>query len=280
MAPIKLNIHITQECNPLTVSQMITTLTANENKKFGTSKELLEFLESQDIGSRIELTNTATNMGILERTKQSIHLSSTALTLLKLKTEIWGDIFHFLMFTGWNPSSPLDFLQSWAYRHCCERYWAAGDLELTSSYLDQQVEETISEAQLAFEGMQVGGFEEISFSTKSLTGARKWLEALQPKVVRDRQFSRRTFCPPELVLMGIGYILRNDSDVEGQEILLTKEKRDNLCRLCMIAPESLDRVLDWAIPTFPSLISTGTTAGFYGRFIRLHKRPSLEDMIR
>jgi len=34
------------------------------------------------------------------------------------------------------------------------------------------------------------------------------------------------------------------------------------------------------IPIFPQVIAPGTTAGFYGRFVRLHKLPQLADVIR
>src|SRR5690606_18800276 len=118
-----------------------------------------------------------------------------------------------------------------------------------------------------------------------LTGAHKWMEALQPEVLEKsgreyRRFTRREFCPPELLIMAIGYILRDDPDATELDILLTPERRDALCQICLLEPSALDRALDWALPAFPTVISPGTTAGYYGRFVRLHKRPTFEDLIR
>lgn len=101
-----------------------------------------------------------------------------------------------------------------------------------------------------------------------------------PDYKADRAFRRRDFCPPELFVMALAWVLRNDSDVTDVEVLLTREKRDAICRACLLSPEAFDRVLDWTIPTFPALLSPGTSAGFYGRFVRLHKIPMVEDLIR
>ncbi len=128
--------------------------------------------------------------------------------------------------------------------------------------------------------MGVGEFDEISFSRKSLTGARKWLDALQPTVIEDNIFTRRAFCSPELMLLAIGYVLRDDPDATEIDILLSRDRREQICRICLLAPESFDRTLDWAIPVFPKLIEPGTSAGTYGRFIRLHKMPTLQDVVR
>lgn len=287
MAAVKLNIHIQPDANPDNITRTIHVLASEAALSFPTQTELLEFLTEQNIGSRVELPSTATSMGILQKTDGAIHLSPSGQALARIREDVRGDLFHFLMYSGWDARRPLDFLQSWGYRNCCDRYWSAGEVQLTSTYLDRQVEETINGARTAFDALNVTEFDEISFSRKSLTGAHKWMLALQPQVLypntaeaKERTFRRRDFCPPELVVLALAWILRDESTITGVDILLTPEKREALCKVCLLSPESLDRVLDWAIPTFPALLSPGTSAGFYGRFIRLRKVPTLEDMIR
>lgn len=287
MAGIKLNIHIQPDANPDNVSRMIRLLVDDPNFTFPTQKDLLFLLEENYIGSRIELPSTAMSMGILEKINGSIQLSRDGHALARVREDVRGDLLHFLMYAGWNASRPLDFLQSWGYRNCCDRYWAMGQVQLTSAYLDRQVEETITEAREVFTALNLGDFDEISFSRKSLTGAHKWLLALQPPVLhpnsldaKDRTFRRRDFCPPELIVVALAWVLRDETTVTGVDILLTREKREALCKACLLSPEALDRVLDWAIPTFPALLSPGTRAGAYGRFVRLHKVPTVQDVIR
>lgn len=287
MASDKLAIHILPDSNPQNISEMILRFANDEELKFSSSKELVEYLRADGVNANDWVQSTSTSMGILIKVDGKIQLSVAGRALNYVSEGIRGDLLHFLMYSGWDSHRPLDFLQSWGYRNCCDRYWFDGDVLLTSTYLDRQVEETINEARESFTLINVNEFDEISFSRRSLTGAHKWLLALQPQVLhpnssdsKDRTFRRRDFCPPELVVLALGWVLRDETTVTGVDILLTREKREALCKICLLSPEALDRVLDWAIPTFPNLISPGTRAGSYGRFVRLHKIPTVEDVVR
>jgi hypothetical protein len=287
MASDKLAIHILPDSNPQNISEMILLLANNAELSFTSSKELVDYLRNEGVNANDWVQSTSSSMRILEKADGVIRLSSNGFALARVREEARGDLLHFLMYSGWDARRPLDFLQSWGYRNCCDRYWAAGEVELTGAYLDRQVEDTINEAREAFAAMKVGEFDEISFSRKSLNGAHRWLLALEPPVLhpntpdaKDRIFRRRSFCQPELIVLALAWVLRHELTVTGVEILLTREKREALCKACLLSPEALDRVLDWAIPTFPALLSPGTRAGVYGRFVRLHKIPTLKDVIR
>jgi len=279
MAPAKLNIHIPPDANPTNVTQLVLLLD-KENIEFESVRELLEFADSQGVGGRTEMQTTAVEMGLLAKDRDRIHASQLGHTFSQLREDVRADILHLLLYTGWNVNKPLDFLPSWAYRDSCNRYWSQGEVVLTNSYLDRQVEETINLARETFLAMKIDDFDELAFSRKSLTGARKWLDALQPSVIEDNTFTRRAFCPPELLILAIGYVLRNDPDTTEIDILLSRDRREQICRVCLLDPDSLDRTLDWALSVFPSVIEQGTSAGTYGRFIRLHKMPTLQDIVR
>lgn len=280
MAPTKVSVHIPSDSNPSNTLGLITELAKNPDMVFDTPSHLLDHLLEQGIGSRTEIQSTATDMRILERTQAGIRLSSIGLALSQMRADVSSDLLHFLMYTGWSEQQPTDFLQSWAYRRVCDEYWGLGSVELSNSYLDRLVGEIINIAQDFFSQMNIGDFDEISFSRKSIRGAHNWIEAVTPPVIENKAFKRRMFCPPELVMMAVGHVLRDEANLIGVDILLTPQKREAISKICLLEPDGLDRALDWAIPIFSHLISPGTTAGFYGRFIRLNKLPTLRDMVR
>lgn len=282
-----LAIHVLPDSNPTNVLEMIHHLSLEPDLSFTSSKELVEYLRDGGANANDWVQSTSASMGILEKLSGAISLSDLGHSIAKIREDIRGDLLHFLLYTGWKASDPRDFNQSWGYRTCCDRFWAQGEVELTGGYLDRVVEEIITDARETFVNLNVTDFDEISFSRKSLTGVIKWLLALEPQVLypntadsKERTFRRRDFCPPELLVLALAWVLRDEREVTGVDILLTREKRDAICRACLLNPESFDRALDWAIPTFPAILSTGTSAGFYGRFIRLHKVPTIQDVVR
>lgn len=280
MAATNLAIHIPPDANPNNISALVRALAKETEAKFSTVQELLEFAESSGIGSRTEMQFTATKLGLIERSTDGIRISSNGKIFASTKVEVSGDILHFLMYCCWNKNDPSDFLPSWTYKTCCDAYWNAISFQLTEKSLDQRVEEIINQANNVFSSM---GFElsnGISFGRKSLIGFHKWIGAVNPLVLEDKLFSRRAFCPPELLILAIGHIIKEEDTSIDIDILLSRERREAICRICLLEPDALDRALDWMIPIYPKVIEKGTSAGYYGRFIRLHKIPTIEDVVR
>lgn len=280
MASIKLSIHVPPDANPQNVGALVTKLSADPKLHFQTPSELLEYLVEEGVGSRSEITSIASGMSILRKSEEGIYLSTDGLALSQVRDDALHDLLHFKMYSGWTAENPTEFLQSWAYRTACNQYWELDTVELGGEYLDRQVAELISLAQSTFSDMNVGTFDEVSFSRKSIRGIHNWLEAVSPAVIEDKQFRRRSFCPPELVVMAISHVLHQEDNILGVDILLTPEKRELISKICLLEPDALDRILDWAMSIFPNLIVPGTAAGFYGRFIRLNRLPSLQDVVR
>jgi len=82
-----------------------------------------------------------------------------------------------------------------------------------------------------------------------------------------------------LLLLALGYVAQQTEAEIGIDLLLTPERREMLCHVCLLEPAALDRALDWMLPLYPQVIEPGTRAGVYGRFVRLHKMPELSDLI-
>jgi hypothetical protein len=118
----------------------------------------------------------------------------------------------------------------------------------------------------------------VSLSTSSLVGALNWLEVLHPPVVAEQQFERRFFCPPELALLALGWVARLDDGEIGIDLLLTPQRRETVCKLCLLDPSALNRVIDWTLPLYPAVVQAGTRAGSYGRFVRFIQWPQLSSL--
>jgi len=120
----------------------------------------------------------------------------------------------------------------------------------------------------------------VSLSKSSLIGVEHWLAKLSPQVVANDQFEIRQYCPPELLLMALGYVTEMMNAQVGIEQPLTDERREILCRVCLIDDGVLNQMLEWLYPEYPDLVLPGTSTGRYGQFVRLLKLPSLKDIVQ
>ena len=255
------------------------TLDEHPELSVETIADLTGFLASEGLSTRTEVQQAAVQLGLLGRADNGIKLTPLGCSLIQLKETIRKDILHFLFYTGWRSEVPNEFLPSWAYRAVCDDYWARQQVELERTFLDRRISEIVSQTEQYFRGIGIVDFNEVSFGRKSLTGVHKWLEVLDPPVIEDNVFTRRSFCPPELLLLAMGWVVGREG-LPDTDVLLSHETREAICRVCLLEPTAFDRALDWMIPIFPQVIAPGTTAGFYGRFVRLHKLPELVDVIR
>ena len=273
----RLTIHVPPDASPTALIDMGKLLVQFQDRPF-TSSELLTVLTEHGRKSRPEIPPTARALGLLEQCGKSMRLSEIGKTIARLRDDVAGELMHYLLFSSWTHDEPLKFLPSWTYRITCLRYWHLGEVRIDGDFKSRLIPEINGEAQEYF--AKYGTFSDPSFGPKSLRGVAVWLEALQPPVLVGDVFRRRTFCIPELVVLALGYSVRDQADAINVDILLSRERRETIAQLCLLSPEHLDQVLDYALTSFPHLVQPGTTAGFYGRFVRLLKRPTVEDVVR
>jgi hypothetical protein len=202
--------------------------------------------------------------------------------LCQQKPMLWSDILHYLHYTLWNANTAVVHGFSWLYREFTNLLWYAKQTYINDALLRPTVGTLIGkvEATQAFESMIAKGTRSgtISLSTHSLAGALNWLEALHPPVIVEQRFERRFFCSPELMLLGLGWVARTSGGEIGIDMLLTPERREAVCMLCLLDSSALDRIIDWILPLYPALMRTGTRAGTYGRFIRFIQWPRLASL--
>lgn len=80
--------------------------------------------------------------------------------------------------------------------------------------------------------------------------------------------------------MALGYVTKITEAQIGLDQPLTAERRELLCRICIIEDSALDQILDWLFPEYPDYIQPGTSTGSYGRFVRVLQIPTLKDLLR
>jgi hypothetical protein len=216
-------------------------------------------------------------------TGQELSLEGQALAqVCRQKPVLWGEILHFLHYTRWSPREPTAHAFSWVYRQFTQLLWEANQALVDDGYLKPAVGTLIGiiESEPAFTDV-IGSKTRagtVSLSTASLIGALSWLAVLQPPVMNGQQFSRRFFCPPELMVLALSWVAQTSGGELGIDFLLSPERRKALCMLCLLDHAALDRSIDWALPLFAECIRPGTRAGAYGRFVRFVHWPQLADL--
>lgn len=198
------------------------------------------------------------------------------------KAELWGDLIHFIQYTLWHENKPEDNGFSWTYRNLSDYLWQLGSAQkVNHSFLEPVVSALINQAETSsyFEVEQTRKAA-VSLSRDSLRAGYYWLGELVPPVIENNTFTRRYFCPPELALLAVGWVAQQTEGELGIDFLLTPERREMICKVCLLDPAALDRVLNWTLPLYPNVLVSGTSAGVYGRFLRFLKWPEMSDLLR
>jgi|GEM_PF-1585608 len=171
-------------------------------------------------------------------------LSRTA----KYHASLLPELIHFTYCTIYDESDWSSRF-SWAYRLVCEQLWNSRSSLIDVHYLVTLVQE---QAQQTFQDYEEYG---ISFSQNSVAGIINWLEALNPPCVTqtpsgNRVFSRRAYCPSELVLLASGYVRTKLGNSLAAQLQLSNEVRQAIACLCLVEEESLDDLLQVTADAF------------------------------
>jgi len=221
---------------------------------------------------RLEALVTARELGIIE--PNCYRLTSMGHILLRLADyhpELFPDLVHALQYTLWNPIQPESFCFSWTYRKFCELLWHQREVEVH----DRRLWASIVEAH----AKQCFNKDNIALSPKSIGGALLWLKRLSPPVIIDDKeiFRRRSFCPPELFILAVDFVYREARIDYGVNLLLTETHKEAICKMCLLEPDSFEKVLSYAIAQF-GYLEKGIGGG-WGRFLVLHRAPQWEDFL-
>jgi hypothetical protein len=192
-----------------------------------------------------QLLASLNNLKITERNNHS-EISLTHCGQIIAKTtiknpELLSELVHFTYYTLYDNESPaLRF--SWAYRQVCDYLWSQGKNLVRSDQLVTLVQE---QAQLSFGDVEEFG---VSFSRDSVNGIVQWLEELDPPCIfldsaNKKFFARRTICSASIVLLILEYLAFQVNGAPALQLQLTAKVRQDVARLCLLEPDSLDELL-------------------------------------
>jgi hypothetical protein len=199
------------------------------------------------------------------------------------RPDVAWDIMHFLHYIRWNPSTPTTDTMFYTYQEYCSLLHSRRNVNLGANREAFAVElnSQITASEYFREEISNLAKGAVSLSANSLLGVEHWLSKLSPEVLPEKgNFALRHYCSPELLLMAFRYVTEITEAQLGLEQPLSQDRRDVLCRICLIEDSSLDQILDWLFPEYPEFIQPGTTTGSYGRFVRVLEKPTLKDLLR
>jgi hypothetical protein len=281
----RLVFHFPVAAEPTKVLKTLTTLLYAEEPIL-TAKELdeLTFEQNSDTNRFGEARSLAERpLGLLETTKVGIILTPRAHAILQKRENIQYDLLHYLFSTAWSPENPTEHTRSWFYRVFCERLWGMQEVTLDLETRRTLTQEIDGQLRLDFQDAPVS-IASISVGNQTMDGAIEWLRRLYPSVLeapekRTWLFHRRAVCSPELFLLALSRSYQTSGAELNMDALISPQRREETCRLCLLDPLQFDRMLDLILPLYARFISPGTRSGSYGRFVRFQHLVTLEDFI-
>lgn len=266
-----LNFHVRHEVTPERVAEVLQAIARGETFDYVIQPE-------RQVG-RLR------TLGLITDTTSKRELTPLARELLRVthaKPNLLPELMHYLHYSCWSEDAPLERTFLWTYRTFCDWLVEQGECKLTRQWLEATVTHLlgmIRESPHFSHALTATRKGAVSLSTDSLNGILHWLRPLRPPVIEGNTFTRRYFCPPELLLLALGYTARQTGAEIGIDMLLTSERREMICRICLLESNALDRALDWMLPLYPEVVEPGTRTGAYGRFVLLRKMPALSDLV-
>jgi len=276
----KLVFHFPVAASPAKIPLLLQILAQSEipirkatdldQKAFEQSTDTNRFLEARGLAEQI--------LGLIVSGKNGLHLTARAEVILNKRETVQLDLLHFLFYTAWSQEHPAQHLRSWSYRFICNYLWTMQNLTLISDTKNTLTQHLDNQAHLDFEGLQEFKSEKLSVGKQTLAGVLEWLSHLTPTVYEAEEFKRRSTCAAELFLLALNRSYEVSNSVFGMDLLLSPQRRDEICQLCLLDPMQFDRMLDWVIPIYPQFLAQGTRSGSYGRFVRLIRSITIEDL--
>jgi hypothetical protein len=279
--PPKLTFHFPVAASPDKILILLRLLEQGDAPIF-TSEELDRIaLDLSDHKNRFTEARILAQqvLGVIVESREGFRLTPAAQVILKKRESVQYDLLHYLFWTVWHPGTPDQYhARSWWYRTLCDHLWSKGQLNLDPQTRQEFTQEINNQAESDFQNVPGFSAESLSLGRQTMAGAIEWLRWLKPSVLEGEAFTRRSACSGEVFLLALSRSYQMSNSEVGMDLLLTPQRRDEICRLCLLEPLRFDHMLDWVLPLFPQFLSQGTRAGSYGRFIRLQRLVTVEAL--
>ena len=256
--PKKLPFHIQHNTTPTVVKQILH-LASDRQISLETLSKVLGY--SKGTTEKV-VVPFLRQMGILDGWRLG-EFGRQLRQLMQSRPDLLEEAMHVHLYTlHWRQP---DAYFSFAYATICDWLWERGVWKLDGRNKAELVGIVTRKAAEKF-GVDAS---QIAFSINSVNGALKWLKALNPPVVRNDAFSLRSACPVQTLLWSVDALYHHPQWHRdyGIRIALDEERRTQLCKICLVDFDSLEKVLEFALKTDRRL-NIGTEGGF-GRWLSL-----------
>ncbi len=268
----KISFHI-RNANPDDMRALLWVL--NEQSGLSSIQEIVSIAEKKGFRindrKRLESLATAKDLGLVDENEYRLtEIGDSLVRIDQNKPDLFSEIIHGLQYSLWSEEFPSKFGFSWSYRTICDMLWdfnipGVTDTRQIASEVESRIRTSL-------------GLSDVPFSIKSVGGAFLWINSLAPSVIDQikKGFRRRLFCSPELIVMAVDYLYQKQKMEYQSSLLLTEEKKDSICRFCLLDVDGFERVLSYAVQQY-AFFEKGIGGG-WGRFLTLKHHPTLKEL--
>ena len=190
------------------------------------------------------------------------------------------DVLHGLQYSLWTRHAPTQHLASWTYQRVCDYLWN-----------HQMVPKSRDFVNYIYDSLEDLGESHVnswdaSVDRRSVPNAYGWLLPLSPPVLkgvrenangkdfRRAEFTRRPYCSRALFLMGLSWVMREAGNQFGDLVAIDAERKDQVCRFCLIESIRFDAMLSETHRHF-SFLSTQRTDKLH--YVVVGREPAIAD---
>lgn len=191
------------------------------------------------------------------------------------------DVLHGLQYSLWTQHAPTQHLASWTYQRVCDYLWNHQMVPKSRDFVNYIYDslEDLGESHVNSRSASV--------NRSSVTNTYGWLLPLSPPVLkgvrenangtkdfRHAGFTRRPHCSPALFLMGLSWVMREAGNQLGDLVAIDAERKDQVCRFCLIESIRFDAMLSETHRHF-SFLSTQRTDKLH--YVVVGREPAIAD---
>lgn len=265
--------------------------------------ELYEYLDT------VEATSPSSNEGLLESAKELGHsigskekstegsvlgrlgvvdpsdqfkfteLGDSLVDIMYRDRNLFNTVLHFLYYTAFERYSDNNIFMSYTYREFTNYLYDNSPFDTFQGERGTIVGEVTELAERSLDVDVSNTRSGVSLSTKSFSNYLQYLEKLSPEVLVENDtggtgFERRAFCPPELVVLAVDHVYKqNQTDYETL-LRVTDETKVRIQQICLLSDDGFDEVIEYAEQAYPFFSKKHD----FGLNLRLDQEVTLDDL--
>ena len=222
------------------------------------------------------MLTTLTNLGLVEENnrQQLTELGEEFIDVLIYNEDAFFDLFHLLYSTAYyrNPSNNTGI--SWSYFQISDAYRRRAP----TNFADAR-QEVIEEVMNRADRMESPIFNDPGpLSKRSLNSYKRFVQKLDPPVLKDGTFDLRSFAKNELVIAAVDSLYRSDILFKtlryGDRLELSNESREFLSTVLLVYEDDLPELLEHTA----SMDGRLSIESDYSIRIRLTEEVNIDDL--